>query len=99
VVVDVDRARTRAGAVLAMATRTVAVARVVVVAVAAVPSRHYVGRMGYHIYGWSARQCRIHLGYIRKVKHQMSIFQITTLVHLQSTVHLKYVREFRNFWP
>jgi hypothetical protein len=34
----------------------------------AVPSRHYVGRMGCHIYGWSARQCRTsHLGYTRKV--------------------------------
>ncbi len=39
----------------------------------AVPSRHYVGRTGYHIYGWSARQCRTHLGYTRKVKHQTDI--------------------------
>jgi hypothetical protein len=55
--------------------------------VAAVPSCHYVGRMGCHIYGWSARQCRTHLGYTRKVRHQMGIFQITTLSHLQGTVH------------
>ncbi len=39
----------------------------------AVPSHHYVGRMGYHIYGWSARQCRTHLGYTRKVEHQTGI--------------------------
>jgi hypothetical protein len=39
----------------------------------AVPSRHYVGRTGYHIYGWSARQCRTHLGYTRKVEHQTGI--------------------------
>ncbi len=53
----------------------------------AVPSRHYVGRTGCHIYGWSVRQCRTYLGYTRKVKLQTHIFQITTLVHLQSTVH------------
>jgi hypothetical protein len=53
----------------------------------AVPSRHYVGRTGYHIYGWSAHQCRTHLGYTRRVKHQTGIFQITTLVRLQGTVH------------
>ncbi len=39
----------------------------------AVPSHHYVGRMGYHIYGWSARQCRMLLGYTRQVKHQTGI--------------------------
>ncbi len=39
----------------------------------AVPSYHYVGRTGYHIYGWSARKCRTHLGYTRKVKHQMGV--------------------------
>ncbi len=55
--------------------------------VAAVPSRHYVGRMDCHIYGWSVRQCRTHLGYSRKVKHQTGIFQITTLVDLQGTAH------------
>ncbi len=38
-----------------------------------VPSHHYVGRTGYHIYDWSARQCRTHLGYTRKVKHQTGI--------------------------
>ncbi len=35
----------------------------------AVPSRHYVGRMDWHIYGWSAHQCRTHLGYTREVKN------------------------------
>jgi hypothetical protein len=25
--------------------------------ITAVPNRHYVGRTGYHIYGWSARRC------------------------------------------
>ncbi len=53
----------------------------------AVPSRHYVGRTGCHMYNWSARWCRTHLWYTRKVKHQMGIFQITTLVHLQGTIH------------
>jgi hypothetical protein len=53
----------------------------------AVPSHHYVGRTGCHIYGWSARQCRTYLGYTRKVKHQTGIFQIITLVHLQGTIH------------
>jgi hypothetical protein len=52
----------------------------------AVLSRHYVGRTGCHIYGWSARQRRTHLGYTRKVKHRTGIFQITSLVHLQGTV-------------
>ncbi len=51
------------------------------------PSRHNVGKAGCHIYGWSARQCRTHLGYTRKVKHQMGIFQITALVYLQGTIH------------
>ncbi len=41
--------------------------------VPAVPSRHYVGRTGYHIYGWSAHQCRMLLGYTKLVKHQMGI--------------------------
>ncbi len=53
----------------------------------AVPSHHYVGRTGCHIYSRSARWCRTHLGYTRKVKHQMGIFQITTLVCLQGTLH------------
>ncbi len=53
----------------------------------AVPSHHYVGRTGSHIYNWSARWCRTHLGCTRKVKHQTDIFQITALVHLQGTVH------------
>ena len=39
----------------------------------AVPIRHYIGRMGYHMYGWSARQCRMLLGYTKLVKHQMGI--------------------------
>ncbi len=55
---------------------------------AVVPSHHYVGRMGCHIFSWSARWCRTHLWYhTRKVKHQMGIFQITTLVHLQGAIH------------
>ncbi len=49
--------------------------------------QYYVGRMGCHIHCWSARWCRTHLGYTRKVKYQMGIFQITTLVHLQGTIH------------
>jgi hypothetical protein len=53
----------------------------------AVVSHHYVGRTACHIYKWSACQCRTYLGYTRKVQHQMGIFQITTLVHLQGTVH------------
>ncbi len=53
----------------------------------AVPSHHYVGRTGCHKYDWSARQCRTYLGSTSKVKHQTGIFQITTLVHLQGTVH------------
>jgi hypothetical protein len=53
----------------------------------AVPSRHYVGRMGCHIYNWSARRCRTYIEYTRKIKHQTGIFQIITLVHLQGTVH------------
>ncbi len=48
----------------------------------AVPSHHYVGRIGYHMYGWSARQCRTILGYTKLVKHQTGILQITTLVYL-----------------
>jgi hypothetical protein len=60
----------------------------------AVPSCHYVGRMGCNIYDWSARQCRTHLGYTRKVKHQTGIFQITTLVHLQGTVHWSMYKSF-----
>jgi hypothetical protein len=63
----------------------------------AVPSRHYVGRMGYHIYGRSARQCRMLLGYTKLVKHQTGILYNTTLVYLQGTVHLKYVREFCDY--
>ncbi len=47
------------------------------------PSHHYVGRTGCHIYDWSARQCGTYLGFTRKVKHQTGIFQITTLVNLQ----------------
>jgi hypothetical protein len=53
----------------------------------AVPSHQYVGRTCCHIYDWSARQCRSYLGCTREVKHQTGIFQITTLVHLQGTVH------------
>ncbi len=40
----------------------------------AVPICHYVGRTGYHVYGWSARQCRTRLGYTRIVTHQTGIF-------------------------
>jgi hypothetical protein len=61
---------------------------------AAVPGRHYVGRTGCHIYGWSARWSRTHLGYTRKVKHQTGIFQITTLVHLQGTIHWSMYESF-----
>ncbi len=39
-----------------------------------VPIHHYVGRKGYHIYGWSARQCRTCLGYTGIVTHQTGIF-------------------------
>jgi hypothetical protein len=39
-----------------------------------VPSRHYVSRAGYHVYGWSAHQCRMLLGYTEQVKHQTGIF-------------------------
>jgi hypothetical protein len=38
-----------------------------------VPSRHYVGRTGSHIYGLSARRCRTLLGYTRQVKHQTGL--------------------------
>jgi hypothetical protein len=63
----------------------------------AVPIHHYIGKVGYHIYGWSARRCRTLIGCAKLVKHQTGIFQITTLVHLQGTVHLKYVLEFRDY--
>ncbi len=55
--------------------------------VPAVPSHHYVGITGCHIYDWSAHRCRTHLGYTRKVKHQTGIFQNTMCVHLQGTIH------------
>jgi hypothetical protein len=53
----------------------------------AVPSHHYVGRTGCHVYDWSARQCNTYLGYTRIVAHQTGIFQITNLVNLQGTLH------------
>ncbi len=39
----------------------------------AVPIRHYIGKTGYHIYGWSARRCRTHIGYAKLVEHQTGI--------------------------
>ncbi len=64
----------------------------------AVPIHHYIDKTGYHIYSWSARRCRMLIGYAKLVKHQTGIFQIITLVYLQGTVHLKYVLEFRDYW-
>ncbi len=60
---------------------------VAVYVVLAVPSRHYVDRIGCHIYDWSARQCSTYLGYTRKVTHQTNIFQITIIADLQGIVH------------
>ncbi len=46
----------------------------------AVPIHHYIGKMGYHTYGWSAcQQCRTLIGYAKLVKHQTGILQITTI--------------------
>jgi hypothetical protein len=53
----------------------------------AVPSHHYVGRTGSHIYNWSAHHCNTYLGYTRRGTHQTDIFQITILVNLQGIVH------------
>ncbi len=30
-------------------------------------------KMGYHVYSWSARQCRMLMGYAKLVIHQMGI--------------------------
>ncbi len=52
-----------------------------------VPSRHYVDRLGCHIYDWPAQWCYTYLGYTSRVTHQMGIFQMTILVNLQGTLH------------